>query len=438
MIKLKLIITRLINYLLVCLLIITSTPSHVGAVYDEGFFSGNDILFYNPDDSNCITDGTGISNLVGDSNQEKALRYLIGKGLTLAQAAGAVGNLTAESRMMPARIQGAGTKLADDNYTLEEGVGFGIAQWTSGGRQQGLVKLSESTNKKITDLSLQLDYLWKELSGSYSGVLSKLKSADDPVDAAIIFHDGYEKSADSDETVKNVRGGIAKQLYEKYSSSVPDKENSDKDSDPKKKSDTKSESESKSTSESSLDTKTSSSLACTGDGTASSYIDGFTIYNQNDSQWNDTKYGTSTIGEAGCGPSAMAMIITALTGNSVTPLDTAKYADERGLFVDNQGSSHSISTVLSEHWGLSARGINADVAAINEVLRSDGLILAVGNGGAPYTPGGHFIVIRAVTEDGKWLVGDSNGIGGGMANSAKEWDPVSLLVSGVDMWAITQ
>jgi hypothetical protein len=430
-------IKKVLYIVTACIILASSSITSVGAVYNEKFFSGNDILFYNPDDSDCTTDGTGIANLVGNGNQEKALRYLIGKGLTLAQASGIVGNLVAESRLMPARIQGSGTKLADENYSPISGVGFGIAQWTSAGRQQGLVSLSISSNRKIIDLSLQLDYLWRELSGSYRSALTKVKLANNPVDAAIAFHDGYEKSADSDEKVKTVRGGIAQKIYDQYSKSVPDKENSEKNTD----STTDSEKDSDKTKDESTDTSAISSdvISCTGNGTASTFIDGFAIYNQNDPQWNDTIYsGSTTIGEAGCGPSAMAMIITALDGTTVTPVDTAKYAAEQGLFVENEGSSHAIAAKLSEHWGLKSKSIGANVAAINEVLRSGGLILAVGNGSAPYTPGGHFIVIRAVTEEGEWLVGDSNGLGGGIANSSKKWDPISILVNGVDMWAITK
>jgi len=393
----------------------------------NGFYSGNDILFYDPNASNCIVGGTGSVNLVGNDNIEKALRYFTGKGLTMEQASGIAGNLMAESSIIPARIQGSGTKLADENYTLVNGTGFGIAQWTSGGRQKGLMDLSKSSDRKIIDLSLQLDYLWKELSGSYKDTLSKLKGADTPEDAAVIFHNGYEKSADSDERVKAVRGGIAKKIFDKFSSKVPDETTSDK-----KKTDTKTDKDKDTTKSAPV------KIACTGDGTASSYVDGFAIFNQNDPQWADKIYGGSTtIGEAGCGPSAMAMIITALTGNNVTPYDTATYGAANGTYVDGHGSSHNIGSVVGGHWGLNSSSVGADVAQINEVLRSGGLILAVGTGSAPYTSLGHFIVIRGVTENGKWMVGDSNGRAG-TENSSKEWDPASILLDGVNMWAITR
>ena len=436
MMRYKLFLTKTINYLVVCVLIAASIPLMASAEYDEQFFSGNDILFYNPEDKGCDTLGTGTVDLVGNDNQEKVLRYFIGKGLTLAQVSGIAGNLQAESSFIPARIQGAGTKVADDNYTPVNGVGFGIAQWTWTTRQQPLVDFAKSSNRKITDLSMQLDFMWQEMTGSHAQSLTEIKKINDPIEAAISFHKWYEGSNDSADKVRAVRGALAKQIYDKYSKNIPDEINN------------KNTDVSNST--------TISTLDCTGDGTASSYadgsgaigngeassyVDGFAIYNQNDPKWNNTIYdGTTTIGEAGCGPSSMAMIITALTGNKVTPVETASYAAKKGLLIEGVGSKHTIGRVVGEHWGLNSKAIDPSVAKVNEVLRSEnphGLILAVAHGGSPYTSFGHFIVIRGVKENGKWVVGDSNGRFS-KTNSSREWDPSSILVRGVQLWAITK
>ncbi len=390
-------------------LIIMSVLSTPTVFAGDRFDSANDVLFYDKND--CVVIGTGSTVLVGDDNIEKAFRFFVGKGLTTAQAAGIIGNFQAESGVDPTSIQSE-KKPADDNYSPKDGVGFGIAQWTFTSRQKPLVEYASSTNRKVIDLSLQLDYVWKELTTTHSKSLTEIKKTDNPIDATISFHKYYEGSADSDEKVKSVRGNFAQQAYDKYRSSIPDVTNSQNTGD----------------------------ISCTGNGEASAFINGFAIYNQNDPQWNNKIYGGSTtIGEAGCGPSAMAMIITALTGNNVTPLDTAKYGAQHGTYVDGHGSSHNIASVVGEHWGLKASGLSASEAGVNEVLRSGGLVLAVATGSAPYTSYGHFIVVRAVTENSKWLVGDSNGQAG-IANSAREWDPSTILdggARGVSMWALT-
>src|SRR5581483_9508154 len=78
----------------------------------------------------------------------------------------------------------------------------------------------------------------------------------------------------------------------------------------------------------------SGSCSSSGAGQSTKYIDGFTIYSQYDPDWANKPYGDTTIAAAGCGPSAMAMIITALTGQSVTPDVTAAYADSQNLYVN--------------------------------------------------------------------------------------------------------
>lgn len=184
----------------------------ISANYDENFYAGNDIVFYDP---RCATDtAKGSLTLAGKDNLEKILNFLMRQGLTLAQASGIIGNFMVESGLNPAIIQGGAT--APDDYQPVSGTGFGLAQWTSGGRQQGLVSYTKGMGLKITDLGGQLGFFWQELSGSYASTLSSLKAVDDPVQAAVVFHNGYEGSADSAGAVVANRGGNAARVYQTY------------------------------------------------------------------------------------------------------------------------------------------------------------------------------------------------------------------------------
>lgn len=393
------------SFILFLCIIITSSASLTAFASDKDFYSANNILFYDPD-SCPVGGGEGTSTLVGNDNVEKTLRYFIGKGLTLAQASGIAGNFFRESGMNPAIIQGG--KIADDNYIPVDGTGFGIAQWTFTSRQQPLVDLSKSSNRKITDLNLQLDYAWQELNNNRSGALSSLKAETTPDKAAYVFHRDFEGSADTEEMVIKNRGGDALSIYSQYSSLVPD--------------------------------GTNSATACTGVGGSTDFVNNFTVYNQNDPRWDKIRYGNDTIGEGGCGPSAMAMIITALTGKQVTPVDTATYGRDHGTSYADGGSYHNIHQVLGDHWNLKYTYVGKDVAAINKGLRAGGLIILAGSGSAPFTSGGHFIVVRAVTNDGKWLIGDSNGkVGQENSSNSKSWDPGYILsMVGSYSWLITK
>ena len=240
--------------LLASLVIIYSLlPLRVFA-YDVDFFSANDILFYNPDDTGCGDTAIGNSSSSADfmARAEKVVKNLTGKGLSLAAASGVAGNLKTESGIVPTRIQNTpASTIAPDNYIPVADVGFGIAQWTSAGRQQNLVKFSQEQGRKITDLDLQLDFLWKEVNSSYKTMLEKLNGVKsevpyngvDPVIAStILFHGwtrkitsdptvqavlggktaGFEASADSADKIINNRGGAATEIYNKFKGQIPD------------------------------------------------------------------------------------------------------------------------------------------------------------------------------------------------------------------------
>jgi hypothetical protein len=422
------ILRRLILFAIAAVMVVTLgfpvTATALTGKSDKTFFSLNDILFYDP--SACSADGSDsggeADSLVGNDNLEKALRYYVGKGLTLAQASGILGNFGRESGVNPAIIQGVNGNpptIASEGYKPVNGVGFGIAQWTFTSRQSGLVALSTSSSRPIIDLGLQLDYSWQELNGSHKAALTSLKAATTADNAAYVFHRDYEGSADSEETVRKNRGGDALQIYAQYRTIIKD----------------------------GTGNTSSEDAVCTGNGKASEFVDGFAIYNQSDpkSAWARIPYGPGKdVAAAGCGPSAMAMIITALTKQTVTPADTAVYGRDHvptTVYIEGgvgAGSRHNIHTIIGERWGLKSTNMNRSIPKINEGLRAGGLVILAGSGAAPFTSGGHFIVVRAVTADNKWLVGDSNGTKG-IENSKKEWDPV-FIMSMVDgySWLLTK
>ena len=376
-------------------------PSKVIAA-DTIFRSINNQLFYAPETACTTGAGEGTSSLVGNDNLEKILRFYVGKGLSLVQAAGIAGNYKQESGFNPSIIQGGA--IAGEDYAPVNSVGFGIAQWTFTSRQAPLVALAKSTNRPINDLSLQLDYSWQELNGSHKYALGPLKATTDPVEAAFVFHRDYEGSADTLEMIRVGRGGVAQTIYNEFKSKIPDG----------------------STAEAS--TIPGTSLSCTGDGKGAGVINGFTVYDQYDPDWANIPYGISTVGPAGCGPAAMAMIITSLTKQRVTPKETAEYGNINRTARDDglAGSKHNLHTIIGAKWGLRSVAVGKDVAKINQGIKDGGLLILSGTGAAPFTDLGHFIVVRAVTPEGKWLIGDSNGVAG-QENSKKEWDPTEVL-----------
>ncbi len=238
--KIKLLNFRLISSFLIfamisSLVVISSPKTTYAANCDQDFFAQNDILYYDGCAESSCSPGSGINvTLSGDDNEQKILNFFMQKGLNLAQASGFIGNMFQESGLRPDIIQGGAT--ADENYTPQNGVGFGLVQWTFKERQGPLADFAKEMGVPVTDLGMQLEFVWKELNEGYSETLRILKTVDDPVDAAIVVHGatlktvdhpkfstlglkvgyGYEASNDTADHVISVRGGKAQETFDKY------------------------------------------------------------------------------------------------------------------------------------------------------------------------------------------------------------------------------
>lgn len=155
-----------------------------------------------------------------------------------------------------------------------------------------------------------------------------------------------------------------------------------------------------------------------GDITFSNVATPVVYYNQTDARWGNKPYGkTSTIGRAGCGPTALAIAVASLTNNKVTPYDVAQWSVANGGLCEGSGSYHSLIPNGGRHYGLTVTSIGRDGKKLVEALQSGKLVIAIMSKGH-FTSGGHFIVLRGVTEDGKILVADPASV----KRSNKEWD----------------
>lgn len=233
-------------------IIILLNPVQVFAFND--FYSSNDIIFYDAKaHCNPITPNTSVIDT--NENLEAILNYFTNKGLSLAAAAGIAGNFFWESGYYPNKIQNSST-LAPDDYIPVAGIGFGLAQWTTEGRQNQLIDFATYKNTYVTDFNMQLDYTWEELNQGYTHVLKDLNSIKSTstfgstsasMAAAIVFHGrtdkiasnptqeindvtysnigfnpGYESSGDDTTALIEHRGKTAESIYNTYNSIITD------------------------------------------------------------------------------------------------------------------------------------------------------------------------------------------------------------------------
>ncbi len=321
------------------------------------------------------TGGTA-SVVTGGDNRTKIWNFLIStkfkgygdKAFGPVQAAGAIGNFFQESGWRFDAVEG-------------NGEGHGIAQW-SFDRRTTLYSLASSMGKQWSDPEVQFQMMKNELDGSYGKTL---------------LAKGYDKLTDPKEAAY-----MFEQVYE--SAGIPAQKNRD-DAAVKALKDL-----------AGIAPGAGFAAGCT-DATAPGTFnttkatfkadDGFPIYIQTDPRWTNAPYGSSQVGPSGCGPSAMAMIITALTGQAVTPDQTAKKAGDDGMYVSGEGSSWEVANNLAKHYGLKSTKIKSDATAISNAVKGGSYVIMSGKGSLPFTGGGHYIMIRGVTADGKWKVGDS-------------------------------
>lgn len=157
-----------------------------------------------------------------------------GNPLTREQAFAIVGNFMAESNLEPKKIEQSAPNweahLDDNNeqiYTWTRdltakgrNVGLGLAQWTwNPGRAESLINKAKETNSKWYEIQPQVELLKEEMdSPEYANELKRRGFSDESKDEgelAIIFHDGFERSADNAE-MKARRAKFATETKEKY------------------------------------------------------------------------------------------------------------------------------------------------------------------------------------------------------------------------------
>lgn len=144
--------------------------------------------------------------------------------------AGLMGNLQAESCLSPINLENSKEpklNYTDESYTravddgtyknfVGDAAGYGYAQWTSSGRKQNLYSYHLQCGTSIGDSNMQLEYLIKELQGSYSQVWKALVSATNVRDASDIVLTKFEIPANQDINVKRYRASLGQAFYNKY------------------------------------------------------------------------------------------------------------------------------------------------------------------------------------------------------------------------------
>lgn len=171
------------------------------------------------------------------TNEKTIWQFFIANGFTQAGAAGLMGNLQAESGLIPNNLQNSFEKksgytdvsytTAVDNGTYKkfasDKAGYGLAQWTYSSRKQGLLDLAKQRGKSIGNLELQLEYLNTELNKSFKALTKILKSTTSVQEASDQVLTQFERPATITEATKTKRYNYSLQIYNRNKTEVNSK-----------------------------------------------------------------------------------------------------------------------------------------------------------------------------------------------------------------------
>ena len=132
-------------------------------------------------------------------------KILIDAGMTPEGACGLMGNMKAESGMVANIAQRGMTKLSDEEYTAaadegtigfsNDGVGYGLCQWTYSARKAGLWNFAHENGKSVGDELTQVEFCIRELKHEYSGLWKYLCETNDLTNAVWRICTEFERPA---------------------------------------------------------------------------------------------------------------------------------------------------------------------------------------------------------------------------------------------------
>lgn len=147
-------------------------------------------------------------------------------------AAGIMGNMYAESSLIPNNLQGNGNKalsMTDEEYTAAvdsgaytaeqfaaDGFGYGLCQWTYKTRKAGLLQCARKCSVSIGDAAAQIVFLREELQSSFRATLEKLLAAKSVREASDAFMLGYEKPKNQSEENQARRAELGQKYFDQF------------------------------------------------------------------------------------------------------------------------------------------------------------------------------------------------------------------------------
>lgn len=153
---------------------------------------------------------------------------------------------------------------------------------------------------------------------------------------------------------------------------------------------------------------------------------------QNDLQWSERAYASSTLGACGQAPVSMTMAYVAITGSNETlPNDIAKIIESEG-FASKETTDPAFVAETASALGLQAAEVPADEPSLRkQIIAGNPVICVVGPG--DFTDTQSFIVLSGIDMDSKLVVHDP----ASDSRSSRGWSFEDILDQSESLWAIS-
>lgn len=163
-------------------------------------------------------------------NEKVIWDFLLQKTGNERGTAAIMGNLMAESSLNPRCVTG----IKDPEYVCKadneeidfahDGHAFGLVQWCYYTRKGGLQAYAKQRGVSVADLTMQLEYMVKEMSQDYKSVWLAVVNAKDIRTASDVVMLKYEKPASTSEKSKAKRSSYAQKFYAEFAKPDPEPE----------------------------------------------------------------------------------------------------------------------------------------------------------------------------------------------------------------------
>lgn len=165
-------------------------------------------------------------------NAKEIWDFLKSQGLTDAGVAGLMGNLEAESGLIPNNLQNNGNAAlgwTDEQYTqavdtgaytreqfCEDGYGFGLPQWTYNKWKEDFYDSTKEKGASIGDLTNNLEQLMKILARDCNKVWETLKTTTEVLTASNSVLLDFERPKDQSPAVQAKRAALGQNYYDEF------------------------------------------------------------------------------------------------------------------------------------------------------------------------------------------------------------------------------